>query len=182
MLNGYSKATGILYWMFKHLHLLKFVRKRYDLFGIRTHKVKLLSKIVKQTNAKVVLSSSWRHSWYNSYTEKSNIQKSLEDNLKKYNIEVVGITPIDMQGRRENEILSYLTQNTKEIESYVILDDESFNLNKLFHSRIVLTSKRENVKGDWYETVGLKRKHVTQAIKILNTPICHITQSNCYFN
>lgn len=174
MLNGYSKLNKILYWILKYLHLLKFVRKRYGLFGIRTHKVKLLSKIVKQTNAKIVLSSSWRYTWYKSYKEKSNIQKSLEDKLNKYNIEVIGITPMDMKGRRENEILSYLKQHSKEIESYVILDDERFNFDKLFHSRLILTSESIDIKGEWSESLGLKRKHIKQAIKILNTPIAHI--------
>lgn len=56
----------------------------------------------------------------------------------------------------------------------MILDDERFNFNKLFHSRLILTSESIDIKGDWSESVGLKRKHIKQAVKILNTSRTHI--------
>mgnify|MGYP003300589385 CR=1 FL=1 len=53
------------------------------MFGIRTHKVKILSKIVKKTGAKVVISSSWRGGWFQPYEKKSDRQKELQDKLEK---------------------------------------------------------------------------------------------------
>ena len=81
VLNGYSRFTGLCYKVFSKLHLLKFVKRHYDLFGVRTHKVKLLSKIVKKTGAKVVISSSWRGGGLKPYFDIEGMQKELLDKL-----------------------------------------------------------------------------------------------------
>lgn len=171
VLNGYSKFTGKLYWCFTKLKLMKFVNKYYDLFGVRTHKVRLLSKIVKKTDAKVVISSSWRYGWSTPYNEKCKRQKSLHDKLDRFNIEVIGVTPRDRDGIRAHEIKSWVMQYKSMIDSFVILDDEISDLKPFIGKELVQTSDvklGEMKKGAWYEGTGLKRKHVKQAIEILN--------------
>jgi hypothetical protein len=175
VLNGYSKFTGLLYWCFVRLKMMKFVNKHYDIFGVRTHKVRLLSKIIKRTGAKVVISSSWRGGWYQPYEEKKNRQKSLHDKLTKFNIEVIGITPRVSKGdhysHRESEIKQWITECGETINSFVILDDESYDLQSFVGKELIKTSEvkeGEMIRGSWYENTGLKRKHVNQAIKILN--------------
>ena len=169
VLNGYGKFTGFCYKVFSKLHLLKFVKRHYDLFGIRTHKVKLLSKIVRKTGAMVVLSSSWRNGWYRSYAEKSDRHKELEDKLTKYNITVIGITPKDYSGNRGLEIQEYIDTCGYKIDNFVILDDEKFDIVSLFPDNLVLTSYGGDITGAWYENTGLKKKHVDLAVKILNS-------------
>lgn len=167
VLNGYSTFIALCYKAFKKLHLLRFVKKHYDLFGVHTNKVRRLAKIVKATDAKVVISSSWRSTWYDPYEEKDKSDKQLEDKLKQFNIEVIGITPRRQDGKRGLEILSYLNEH-EEIDSFVILDDEDFDIKDWFNNEFVCTSKDGKITGAWYENAGLKRKHVKQAIKILN--------------
>ena len=84
VLNGYSRFTGICYKIFSKLHLLKFVKKHYDLFGVRTNKVKILSKIVKKTGAKVVISSSWRGGWFKPYFEKEGMIHTNDEELNSF--------------------------------------------------------------------------------------------------
>ena len=169
VLNGYSKWTGYCYKVFSKLHLLKFIKRHYDLFGVRTHKVKLLSKIVKKTGAKVVLSSSWRYGWYESYDKKTDREKELEDKLMKYNITVIGITPKDYSGNRGLEIQEYMEYCGYTIDKFVILDDEKFDILSLYPDNLILTSRDGNIRGAWYENTGLKRKHVNKAVKLLNS-------------
>jgi hypothetical protein len=168
VLNGYNSFTGVCYKVFSKLGLLRFVKQHYDLFGVHTNKVKLLSKIVKATNAKIVLSSTWRNSWYKPYYKKTIREKELVNKLYKHGIEVIGITPTNKDNRRELEILSYLSEHEDEIDSFVILDDEKFGIKDLFNDRFVCTSRDGKITGAWHENTGLKRKHIKQAIKILN--------------
>lgn len=168
VLNGYSRFTGFCYKIFSKLHLLKFVKRYYDLFGIRTHKVKILSKIVKKTGAKVVISSSWCGGWFQPYEKKSDRQKELQDKLEKYNIKVVGITPRLSSGERGLEIKQWLEEYNDIVDSFVILDDEKFDIEQYYQKELVLTSTDGNITGAWYENTGLKRKHIKKIINILN--------------
>lgn len=142
------------------------MNKYYDLFGVRTNKVKLLKKIIDKTGAKVVLSSSWRRGWYHGYDKnnKSNRQTALHVKFNKYGIDVVGITPIDKN--RKEEIYSYISQHP-EIENYIVIDDETFNFDNQLKKHLIKTSDTDYISGSWDENTGLKRKHVRQAIKIL---------------
>ena len=118
------------------------------------------------------MSSSWRGMfWKVPYNEKTYNQKKLVDLLDKYNIEVIDITPRLLDGRRDKEILAWLSKHEDEVEKFVILDDERFDLECFVDSNLVQTSsvlKGNIIKGNWRENTGLKRKHVKKAIKILN--------------
>jgi hypothetical protein len=152
--------------------MMRILKKHHDIFDVKTRRVKLLSKIIKKTGAKVVLSSSWRHGWYRPYEEKGDRQKTLHDKLLKYNIEVIGITDTVQCGKyfshRESEIRKWLSEHTDQVNGFVILDDEQSDLQGFIGKELVKTSETEDIKGAWYENTGLKRKHVKQAIKILN--------------
>jgi hypothetical protein len=80
--------------------------------------LEILNDIVEETGAKIVISSSWRKlepdfQWWNE-----------QFRLVKIDAECVGITPISRNGFRGREVKEYLSEHP-EIESYVILDDES---------------------------------------------------------
>lgn len=155
------------------LHIQNWYRKHTrSPFTVHKKKVKRLSKIVAATNAKVVMSSSWRSAfWKVPYEEKTGNQKLLTDLLNKYNIKVVDITPKSPDGRRDKEILSWITKHENEIYSFVILDDERFDLECFANTQLVQTSsvpRGKMIMGHWYENTGLKKKHVKKAIQILN--------------
>jgi hypothetical protein len=147
------------------------MREVLDIFGIKEKYVKRLSKIVNSTDAKVVISSSWRNGyWKVPYEEQAEDQKKLTDLLNKYHIEIIDITPSCKSGRREEEINQWLNETKFDVESFVILDDESFDLQSFVGKELVKTSEvmeGEMICGAAYEDTGLKKKHVKQAIEIL---------------
>lgn len=172
VLNGYSKFTGFLYGWFIKLRLMKYVNKYYDLFGVRTTMTRRLAKIVRKTDAKIVISSSWRGSWYDSYEDKGRRARALEDQLRRFKIydSVIGITPRSSKGYRETEIRQWLFERD-DVDAFVVLDDETSDLQGFLGKELIKTSEIEEgeiIRGAWYENTGLKRKHVKQAIKILN--------------
>ena len=147
------------------------MRETLDIFGIKERYVRRLSKIVHKTGAKVVMSSSWRFGyWKRPYGDMCDDQQRLHDLLEKYGIEIIDITPNDSDGRRDNEIQQWLDTTDIEVESFVILDDEASFLRKFVGKELVITSNVTEdgmIQGLAYEDTGLKRKHVRQAIKIL---------------
>ncbi len=143
-------------------------------FGIHEKKVKRLAKIVRKTGAKVVMSSIWRFRWRNTpYEEQCENHKKLTDLLKKYNIEVIDITPRSRDGKRDKEILSWLSKHKNEVDRFIILDDKNSFLRAFDDDeRFIQTSsvhKGIMICGHYSEDTGLKIKHVRKAIKILNS-------------
>lgn len=175
VLNGYGLGTEIairICELDKSGTLRKFYRKHYDIFGVHESKVKRLHRIVKSTEAKIVLSSTWRHDWPECYCDGTKLLKKL---LHKYNIEVIDKTPDLSSGQRGEEILYWLSKHEDDIESFVIIDDERFDIETLFSDRLVQTSYKPYIRGHWTERTGLKHKHISQAIHILNTPLKSIS-------
>lgn len=173
VLNGYNKWTYLIINISKKLHIpTRIVSKKLAIFEVKEKYVKRLSKIVKKTGAKIVMSSSWRGGyWRTPYEKMWKDQKILYDLLHKYNIEVIDITPNNQNGIREKEIKQWLNDTNLIIDKFVILDDESFDLQSFVGKELVKTSKvieGDIIKGLAYEDTGIKMKHVKQAIKILN--------------
>ena len=174
VLNGYNK-WNLLGWnvvcLTKSKQLKRGYRKLTDPCGVHESKVRRLAKIVRATNAKVVMSSSWRFGWWNTpYEKQFEDQKKLTDLLNKYNIKVIDITPISSDGRRDKEIMEWLAKHEDIVKRFVILDDERYDLECFVGSHLVQTSsvgKGEMIMGHDREDTGLKNKHVKQAIEIL---------------
>lgn len=142
----------------------KQVYNEYKLTGIRKvaldeDKIKILSYIVKETNSKIVLSSTWRFGFKKdkdiliSIEERATELKKLFD---KYDIEIYDITPRDSQSIRQNEIKEWLTYNT-DIDSFVIIDDESADLTDFIDNELIQT-----------KFSGLCSDHIETIINILN--------------
>lgn len=172
VLNGYNKWTYLIIDISKILRIpTRFMIKALKIFEVKEKYVKRLSKIVKNTGAKIVMSSSWRHGYWNTpYEEMFYDQKRLYDLLHKYNLEVIDITPSSETGKREDEINQWLNETTLTIDKFVILDDESFDLQSFVGKELVKTSEVAEggmIQGIAYKDTGLKRKHVNRAIEIL---------------
>lgn len=172
VLNGYNKWTYRAINISKVLHIpVSFMRNALKIFEVKERYVKRLSKIVKKTGAKIVMSSSWRFGFWNTpYEEKYRDQKRLHDLLNKYHLEVIDITPSSKNGNREDEINQWLRETRLIIDGFVILDDESYDLQSFVGKELVKTSRvieGDMIKGLPYEDTGLKQRHVKQAIKIL---------------
>lgn len=126
-------------------------------------KIELLKEIVDKTDAKIVVTSSWKR----GFTEVDNFIKSFYD--KPRNKDLKNVTIFDWFAKsiyditdnngswRGDEIQRWIDKHNEEIESYVILDDDSdFRDNQLFNF----------VQTDTYE--GITSREVKLCIKILN--------------
>jgi hypothetical protein len=137
------------------------MRKNHDITTIEfdPEAMNNLRKIVNATNAKLVISSTWR---IHQNTD-TPLWNALIENLKKYNLEneIFGITETDegkiKQQPRWQEILNWLLKNKdQEISSFVILDDEWCM--DLLNANFVRCSS----------SVGISAKNCIDAITILN--------------
>ena len=161
VLNGYNK-WNLLGWnivkRIKYKPLELWYKRITKPFGIHESKVKRLAKIVKATNAKIVMTSSWRYGWWNlPYEEQYEDQKQLTDLLNKYIIEVIDITPALKSGVRGKEIKSWLHKNRTIVRSFVILDDDVKDMHPYVDSFEFI-----NTSNGIYS--GLTNKHVDLAI------------------
>jgi len=162
---------------------------RHDLYkgpeknhGIDPEKLKLLKELIDKTNAKIVLSSTWRRGITQTgkilNEESFNILKAI---LKKYKIEIYSEIPRPINTENENRIsisledlikypsedndrAEYIVmwlESNKDVESFVILDDfdgwKKYNLEEY----VVKTSQYNG---------GLLPNHIEKAIDILNKP------------
>ncbi len=110
-----------------------------------------LNKIIEQTEAKVVISSSWRQ-----LHPLDELIWMLEQ--KGFKGSVIGKTP-KIGGKRGYEIEHWLDHN-EGVENYVILDD---------NSDMLFPQMSHFVKTEFYgEDGGLQDNDVEKAIKILN--------------
>lgn len=144
---------------------------------IDVKKVNMVKEICNKTNAKVVISSSWKGNLSKTPKRYYTLMDILSDN----GINVVGITPcipskyepvddcdntmIDSSIRivygtgRGAEINQWLKEH-KNVDSFVIIDDENWYWNEY-------NFEKKWVQPSWFNG-GLNQKHVNDAIKILN--------------
>lgn len=139
-------------------------------------KVELLEKLVKATNAKVVLSSSWR----TFFSPKMNVLtsiwtfepytrgKELKALLEKHGIKLVGRTKVSRnrwgdiydEGLRGDEIEKYIKNHLNENDKFVVFDDEIFALESS-----LMRFGDSFIRTEWKE--GLQEKDIEKALNIL---------------
>lgn len=175
VLNGYD-WFNTKFWKLIKLFYKVFYKIDYDLFDVKEKYVKRLAKIVKATDAKIVISSSWRHSIY--YTPKDERCERLQSFFSLFNkyellYRLHGHTDrISHEGygsHRGEEIKEYL-KNNPEIKDFIILDDESADMKEfLENGKLIKTSESVRITGHHRDNTGLKNKHVKRAIELLNS-------------
>jgi glutamyl/glutaminyl-tRNA synthetase len=94
--------------------------------GISNKKVKILKKIVEKSNAKIVLSSTWRYDWEKNKETQNEFGNYLDRKLKKENLFVFDKTRSLENISRGGEIKEWL-QSHEDIENWIVLDDEIFS-------------------------------------------------------
>lgn len=109
-----------------------------------------LAKIVRDTNAGIVISSSWR--W------DANALRILTTQLAVYGIIPIGTTiqEIRVNLSRAEEIRMWLKEHP-EVNNYVVLDDDVMDVEEIASHHIKTNFNK-----------GLEMNHVEQAKKILN--------------
>lgn len=128
--------------------------------GIDNSKVKILKEIVDKTNAKIVLTSSWKTFWerdYNLITHHHG--KYLNNKLRKQGLHILDKTE-DKGRNRGKGIYDWIKKHN--IKNWLVLDDDIF---KDYDEEII----RHWIKTDFYDNNGgLQKNHIEKAIKILN--------------
>ncbi len=135
----------------------KYVRSQSE-YGviIDPTRMVLLRQIIDITDARIVLSSSWREHWEKSDESCNHTGKAINKIFNQFNLKIFDKTP-SIGGNREEEIVSWLKSNPK-TENFVVLDD------RFLDSPII---RGHFVKTDNYRS-GISEENVNEAIKILN--------------
>lgn len=119
-------------------------------FFLQDEKMILLKQIVDTTNAKIVLSTSWREIWNSDL----DISLKLKDYFNSFDLSVYDVTK-NINYNRPLEISTWLKENN--VNSYVILDDIADPWYEHVNN-VVVTNKEFN---------GLSQDDVNKAIDIL---------------
>ena len=130
--------------------------------GIDSDKVKLLRQIIDQTGAIVILTSTWKTDWFPSafIEDLPRDGQYLERSLAKHRVFIRAKTDDTSWEERGAGILSYIKNCGEKVDSFVILDDESFDFNTVGISNRHVKTSFEN---------GLLETDIEKAVKILNT-------------
>lgn len=116
--------------------------------GLDPKRIQLLNKLLEETNASVVISSSWRIRY-----SIHSLQKMFEEVGFKYSERIIGATSSETTGKRGDEIDLWLRQI--HVDAFVILDDDDDM--SIVQDMLVQTS---------FET-GLLEEHVEKAKRII---------------
>ena len=116
----------------------------------------LLREIVERTEAKIVLSSSWRKHWDKAREARDAIGEELNETFSAAGLEIYDKTPVI--GDRAKEISAWLKCHP-EVYEYVIFDDIFGGWGE-HEGHLVKTSPLIGR--------GLTEKHVSDAIRILS--------------
>ncbi len=136
--------------------------------------VQNLALIVDETEASIILSSSWRYGlrelYYRIGKKADSSIKLLVDTLKKYDMHIYGMTPVRFNGPdgRPFEIRAWLSDKSN-VKDFVILDDETFWRWNWLKSHVVCTEEKfYNDDGRCERRCGLTYEMAKKAIEILN--------------
>lgn len=88
-------------------------------------KILRLKKIIDATNAKIVLSSTWRFGMLFPDLPGRDVNDfiALQQALREHQIEIMDCTPYSLDGVRGEEINQWLINTSENIENFIILDD-----------------------------------------------------------
>ena len=141
----------------------------YDI-EIDKFRLEYLKKIIDNTDAKIVLSSSFRcfFTQENGKIVPTNLKsKKVYDLFSKYGIEIYDTTPIKSYSREE-EIKAWLS-NRDDIENFIIIDDDGDAFCQ-FYDKLIQTSKvRQNYLLTFMkESFGLCERHIAEIVDRLN--------------
>ena len=141
------------------LNSLVYDRERKENDGnIDETRLPLIKRIVDETQAKIVLSSSWRTHWNQNPLLCDSVGKDMAALFAVYQLEIDDKTPVLPSNDRAEEIRMWLNQNPA-VTHLVILDDNRFGWGEL-QEYLVSTSYRIGR--------GLEEKHLLEVIRLLN--------------
>lgn len=125
--------------------------------GVEQRLITHIKEIVDATGAKLVLSSTWRKDWAFDLMNGKDWHY-LRDEFAKQGLQFLDYTPSRRDSHRGEEIKEWLESTEYDVESYVVIDDEMFDIWDLHDGHMVQTSAM----------TGIKPGAVKMAIEILS--------------
>lgn len=130
-----------------------------DQGNIDESRLPLLKRIVDESGAYIVLTSSWRKHWEREVSLCDTVGKELNDTFRKFQLQIADKTPLIGAGQRALEIQRWLDAHEGQVECFVILDDIFAGWGSL-QSHLIKTDARIGR--------GLEQNHVDRALGMLN--------------
>lgn len=131
--------------------------------GILDSKLALLKEIVDKTGADIILTSTWKMDWEKDapYESLNSYGRYMVDKFNNIGLSIQDKTVDTSAPLRGKDIQNYIDSHNLHDTVYVIIDDDMFDFNDEQKTRLIKTSFY-SLEG------GLQKKHVEQAIKLLN--------------
>lgn len=130
------------------------------LYFVAEEKLRILADLVERTNAKIVLTSTWRYGFIDllngEETFEADLYQALADALEEHNLSIYGCTG-EEEETRGAEIEMWITSIEEPLGAFVILDDMGIEQFGKYGKYLVQT----NIN------TGLEVQHIDQAIQIL---------------
>ena len=135
-------------------------------------RVEYLKQIIDETEAKVVLSSTWKKDFENIDGKIIPIHEKgvgLLNILNKHGIELYDILKKGYDLSREELITIWLNEHS-DIESFIVIDDETTHLKKFIGKELIKTSFLSDgvMLKNMDDCMGLCENHISIAIQKLN--------------
>ncbi len=147
-------SKALEHWEAPHMELPKARRIiQNDIRQLDRAAIKRLNEIIRQTGAKIVISSTWRM-WYRT--------PGLQLILSSFGLQgdVIACTEVSPSRHRAREIRTWLEETSLKVESFVAIDDDSGDMVEIA-DRLVKTSC----------LTGLLDEHIKRAVEILRRSI-----------
>ena len=127
-----------------------------------------LARIVAVTDAKLVLTSTWKRDWQKgiSTEELPRDGQYLVNKLLKHRLTIYDKTVDPSWAERGVGIINYLSTVAHPVDSFIILDDERYDFKEQgLADHLVQTQFSAT---DNFDEPGLQDKHVRKAVRLLN--------------
>lgn len=135
---------------------------------IDRRKMPLLKKIVEETDAKIVLSTSWRKFWNEGGPQLDSVGQHINEVFAEFGLSVYSKTPVLENAGRNIEIKVWLDEK-RYVDGYVILDDKDFSWSPDLRAHFI----RTDLNGD-----GLEEAQAQETIDVLNGILIPVTEDN----
>ena len=113
--------------------------------GVEQRLIAHIKEIVDATGAKLVLSSTWRKDW--AFNLLNGVDwEYLRDEFAKQDLYFLDYTPSRKDSHRGEEIKEWLESTEYDVKSYVIIDDEMFDIRDLHKGHMVQTSFNSGIE------------------------------------
>lgn len=120
----------------------------------------LVKRIVEETGAEIVLSSTWRRHWDKNAEACAEDGRYINEIFAKYGLKIYDKTPyLGICAERKDEVALWLERAGDAVEKFVIIDDYRYGWAELYDFF---------VKTNPNFGAGLEEEHVVKAIEILN--------------